>query len=160
MDLKEIINKRRAYRSLEPVEVTGAVVQQYLRDVGFARRKVLNQGTFVGREEIEERIGAVSNVTELLTGMPGVTVLDSKPGMIGSMVVVDGMLSARGCGPLRVFIDGFLVSIEDFQSFGSLVRPEDVIAIEVYRRASEIPPEYGGPESGCGVLLIWTRRGR
>jgi hypothetical protein len=36
----------------------------------------------------------------------------------------------------------------------------DVEAIEVYRRPSEIPVQYGGPTRGCGVILIWMRRGR
>jgi len=48
------------------------------------------------------------------------------------------------------------------------VRREDVIdlrtfplssleAAEVYRSAGEVPGEYGGPNAGCGVILLWSR---
>jgi hypothetical protein len=30
-------------------------------------------------------------------------------------------------------------------------------AVEVYRSPAEMPPEYNGTNSGCGVILIWTR---
>lgn len=40
------------------------------------------------------------------------------------------------------------------------VQPEDVHAIEVYRTPSEIPAQFGGAESACGVILVWTQRGR
>ena len=42
--------------------------------------------------------------------------------------------------------------------FNDIVRPEDVLAIEGYRGPSEIPEQYNGPQSGCGVLLVWTKR--
>ena len=31
-------------------------------------------------------------------------------------------------------------------------------AIEVYRSAAQVPPEYGGATGACGVILLWTRR--
>jgi hypothetical protein len=31
-------------------------------------------------------------------------------------------------------------------------------AIEIYRRSAEIPIEFGGSSSACGVLVLWTRR--
>ncbi len=45
-------------------------------------------------------------------------------------------------------------------ALSGVVRPEEVYAIEVYRTPSQIPIEYGGAESACGVLLIWTIHGR
>lgn len=35
----------------------------------------------------------------------------------------------------------------------------DLEAVEVYRSAAEVPQEYGGPNAGCGVILLWSRRG-
>jgi hypothetical protein len=32
-------------------------------------------------------------------------------------------------------------------------------AVEVYRSAAEVPVEYGGSNAGCGVILLWSRRG-
>jgi hypothetical protein len=33
-----------------------------------------------------------------------------------------------------------------------------LVAVEVYRSASEVPMEYGGPSASCGVIVMWTRR--
>jgi len=30
-------------------------------------------------------------------------------------------------------------------------------SIEIYRGGSEIPGEFGGSGSGCGVIAIWTK---
>lgn len=35
----------------------------------------------------------------------------------------------------------------------------DLEAVEVYRSAAEVPPEYGGASAACGVILLWRRRG-
>ena len=35
--------------------------------------------------------------------------------------------------------------------------PDMVEGIEVYRSAAEIPPQYNGSNSACGVVVIWTR---
>jgi hypothetical protein len=45
-------------------------------------------------------------------------------------------------------------------------RPEDLRlfdiasleAVEVYRSAAQVPPEYGGATGGCGVILLWSRQ--
>jgi hypothetical protein len=38
------------------------------------------------------------------------------------------------------------------------VGPTDIEGIEIYRRATEVPPEFGGLQARCGVILVWTRR--
>lgn len=43
---------------------------------------------------------------------------------------------------------------------GQLVNLEDVLAIEVYRSLSEAPVQFAGFDSGCGVVLIWTKASR
>ena len=72
------------------------------------------------------------------------------------------MSSLRGDCPYRVFLDGVLVVSDAFKDDANwardLVRPDDVEAIEVYSRPSEIPVQYGGAQGGCGVVLLWTKR--
>ncbi len=38
------------------------------------------------------------------------------------------------------------------------IAPASIEAIEYYAGASQTPLEYGGLESACGVIVIWTRK--
>ena len=37
------------------------------------------------------------------------------------------------------------------------LRPEQVLAVEVYRRPSHAPSQYVQQGTECGVVLVWTR---
>jgi hypothetical protein len=37
------------------------------------------------------------------------------------------------------------------------VKPIEVEDIEIYRGASEIPPEFKSMGNTCGVIVVWTR---
>ena len=144
--------------SVDPVEVTADAVERVLTNVGFYARQRVNAGYFLEREQIERKLGSAMYVTELLTGVRGIEVLDAQPGQIGSSVRFRGIMSIeRSCGPPRTLVDGMAV---EFEMLEMLVQPEEVYAIEAYRRPSEIPTEYSGANSACGLLLIWTMRGR
>lgn len=41
-----------------------------------------------------------------------------------------------------------------------MISPGDVEAIEVFAGSSQIPAEFGGSTAGCGVIALWTKRGR
>jgi hypothetical protein len=32
--------------------------------------------------------------------------------------------------------------------------------VEIYRGAAEVPGEFSGTDASCGVIVIWTKRGR
>jgi hypothetical protein len=36
----------------------------------------------------------------------------------------------------------------------------NIESIEVYRGAGEVPLEFGGPAASCGVIVLWSKRGR
>lgn len=40
----------------------------------------------------------------------------------------------------------------------NLISPADLEAVEYYAGPSQLPGEYAGTESTCGVLVLWTRR--
>ena len=42
----------------------------------------------------------------------------------------------------------------------NLVHPGEVLAVEICRGPAETPGEDIDSNSACGVILIWTRRGR
>jgi len=57
-----------------------------------------------------------------------------------------------GCYP-QYFLDGR----ESTPYFARNTPPHDIQGIEIYRGGSEIPGEFGGSGSGCGVIAIWTK---
>jgi hypothetical protein len=62
---------------------------------------------------------------------------------------------------MDVYLDGQLVQSHDHPDQArnlDQVALRDVEAVEVYRGAAEVPTEYRGSTSACGVVLLWTRR--
>ena len=142
-----------ALYELDPITITAEPAVRHLVTIGFYERQHRSAGgLFLGPDHIERRASA-RRVSDLLRGLPGVSVDQN------DNVVLRGMMSGLGsCGSPTVFLDGIVSSVgnEDLK----ILDPLDVEAIEVYRRPNEIPAQYGGPTRGCGVILIWTRRGR
>jgi hypothetical protein len=68
------------------------------------------------------------------------------------------VIRRRGCLP-RVFLDGIPVHVADTEMLDDLASPEVVEAIEFYRFAPEVPPQFQGADAACGVLVVWTRMG-
>jgi hypothetical protein len=124
-----------------------------LADTGFFQRRRIGLGEFLTREDIVER-PPTQRITDLLVGMRGVQVTRD-----GIAFRAPGESIMGGCAP-RVYLDGMLSGLAltfDFSGVNSI--PTDAIeAIEVYRGPSEIPPQYGGAQGTCGVVLLWTRR--
>ena len=141
---------------LAPLEITarsrplisGMMMQAY------HERRAKNQGFAITREQIEER--NPRRVTDLLHMVPGVRVIWR---FGGSAIEIPG--SGRRFQPgcqVKVLVDGTLfrwggTTIDD-------IPVDDVEAIEVFRNLAEIPAEMGGPDAACGVVAIWTKRGR
>jgi hypothetical protein len=126
----------------EPRRLDAALRDFYDR----ARRNAF--GTFITREDIETRHPI--RTTDLLRTIPGVQLLPARLGG-GFAVRMRG-----GCAP-GVYLDGIRVRLAGM-TIDDLVQPMDVEGIEVYRSGAEVPGEYG-IGSGCGAVLIWTRRG-
>jgi hypothetical protein len=68
-------------------------------------------------------------------------------------VFLDGMLVSQGSvmtGP----VDQGLPNRYDIDS----LRWQDVEAVEIYAGPAQVPPQYGGAHSACGIILFWTRK--
>lgn len=142
---------------LNGVEVTAAVDTTPLPPAGFSARRATNSGgSFLDEAEIARR-GAV-HVTDLLRSLPGVT-LAPVTGALGNteyVLVMRGVSTARAevC-PIQYYIDGHLAPSSE--NVDRIVSPKDLAAIEVYPGASQVPPQFKGPYSRCGVVALWTR---
>ena len=156
--------------TLDPLNVTAEAVDQFLEDVGFNHRKKDNRGYVMDREEIEKRLGSVADAAQLLSVVPGLEIVEGLSNRVGgSLIRISRVAGASlgGCdakGP-RIWVDGFLIDTQNLSlelqlyAISQVVQPEAVYAIEVYRGPSQVPIQYGGPRSMCGVILIWTWRG-
>jgi outer membrane receptor for ferrienterochelin and colicin len=56
-------------------------------------------------------------------------------------------------------MDGRVVATSTDASFDldSYITPEEITAIEIYRGPSETPAAFGGADSACGVIVVWTK---
>ena len=143
---------------LDPVVVQTANTILYLQREGFYRRQRLGFGHQVEPDWIEFRRNAARDIADLMVGIPGVRISYRGGGQFGRGVSLTGMPSLEtACSTPLFFLDGNRVLTDG--RIEEVIRPEDVHAIEIFRRPSEVPARYGGAESGCGVILIWTQRG-
>ena len=137
---------------LDPLTVTTRTAPPRIPSLernGFYERERQGIGAFLTREEIVRRNPL--NVTDIFRGVSGIRVVPAG----GTRYVITMIRSGRECVP-RMFLDNMPMSAAEMET---MLRPEHIAAIEVYRGASEIPARYGGNRSSCGVVLIWTRIG-
>lgn len=92
------------------------------------------------------------DLADVVRGHPGISISARQRG--------GGYLIAAGRGPSRcivqMYLDGMRLPVP---TKTNIVSVSDLVAVEVYRSSAEVPLEYGGPRAGCGVVLLWTRRG-
>jgi hypothetical protein len=115
------------------------------RFAAFERRRQAGIGYFLTREQIERR--APATLVDVLVMVRGVQQVCLSNDCIAKMV-----RSPPGCYP-QYFIDG----TESTSYFARNTPPHDVEGIEIYRGSSETPGEFQGSNSGCGVIVIWTK---
>ncbi len=108
----------------------------------------LGTGRFITRAEIESRNPHLT--TDLLRMVPGLRVSAQSR----SVVVTR---QGGGCVP-AIFVDGMFVNRDGRTSINDFVMPQMIEGVEIYRGPSEVPPQFQD-RSGCGAIVIWTRRG-
>lgn len=119
---------------------------------GFESRKARGFGTFITREQIEKKNPRTT--TDLFRTVSGVKLLREN----GTPTVVSTRLGTMAYCPVRYFIDGASYPLYG-QSIDTMIQVVDIGAIEVYPGGATVPPQFGGRESACGVVAIWTRQG-
>jgi hypothetical protein len=122
-----------------------------LETAGFHERVEMGFGNFITPEELRTRNPRY--FFEVFRNIPGVRV--SAAGLMGTTIEFT-VASVRGptCTP-RVFVDGIQVNVE--MGLEAVVEVDQLAGVEVYSRPSQVPLQWGGSDSTCGVLLMWTR---
>ncbi len=108
------------------------------------RKRASPGGTFLTDEQLARRV--YTDTPDIFRTIPGLVV--SADGVVS---LTRGALSMTelACIP-AVYIDD--VRIGD--STVDIVRPQEIRAIEVYKSAASVPPQYNDP---CGAIVIWTK---
>lgn len=156
--------------ALAGVEARSAARARGLDIQGFYERRARSQGLFLTDSVIQVR--RAGRVTDVLRQVEGVRVMRYDPPGQSRGMNVDveyRIASTRGStgisrsGPcyMDVYVDGQLAQSHDHPETArnlDQIALRDVQAVEVYRGAAEVPTEYRGSSSACGVVLLWTRR--
>ncbi len=119
------------------------------------RRWRTGVGTILDAKAVRER--SVLFVSDALRGINGVSV--TQIGSYGQAVMMRSPFNGAEC-LANIIVDGQLVTKNsDAQvTLDDLARREDVTAIEVYARTNLVPPEFSTLATGCGVVVMWTKR--
>jgi len=155
---------------LAPVTASASRRSRDARIVGFYRRAQDHiTGRFVTRAEIEEK--NATDFTDIFRGVAGVRI---EPGPSGYVIrspravsmgagrprsgAADGdgemgrLITGGDCPP-RYFVDGLPYSVSG--PLNAEFSPTEIEGVEIY--FGNVPPQWGGAQAMCGVILIWTR---
>ena len=140
--------------ALEPLIVTGRISRASADVAAFYDRmdrgRRFGIGTFVSRQDLEERMAL--RPTDLFRGRASVRTVRGRGGR------GDALRMAGGCAP-AVFIDGsHLNRFNPDDSLDDYVAVHSIEGIEIYRGAGATVGRFHDPR-GCGLILVWTRRG-
>ena len=129
---------------------------------GFAERRARGAGQFFTREEIVRMQARL--LTDVLRRVPGMQI-QSVNSAYGTSYAVQtgrsgGPVGTRVC-PTLFYMNGSPFPLTTDVTIDHYVAPEEVIGIEVYNGAAQIPPQFnsGMYNAHCGVVVIWTRNG-
>ncbi len=138
---------------LDPIVVTGRAhlspdIRQFYERRNRGERSGFGQ--YITAAEIDDR-GPIE-ATDLFYGVAGVRVV---PGATGSG---RSLRMTAGCVP-AVFIDGMQINrFRASESIDDYLPVFSIEGIEIYRGAGYQVGRFNDP-GGCGLVLIWTRRG-
>ena len=144
---RPVILDRTEAQALPELSVTAAAPTTNYRLVDFERRRQNGRGQFLTEDDIL-RSGAGS-------------VADAVKNMRGVVYECGG---GAGCyvrmvrAPMRCLPE-FVVDGQVMNDFGPHTPIRDIVALEVYNGPADVPGEFAGRNSGCGVLVLHTRSG-
>ena len=152
--------------TLAPVPLEGVAVEAEAGRLpamrGFEGRRATGNGHYFNRAEIARMQPRL--FTDVLRRVPGVQV-QSITGPFGPSDVIrmartTGISGARAC-PVLFYVNGTPFPVTGEISINQYIVPEDVVAVEVYSSASQVPSEFQSNllNARCGVIVIWTRVG-
>ena len=160
--LRLAVSLERRGQSLDTVVTAATTVAPGLAD--FEARRAAGQGQFMSEAEIERHQSIAA--TELIRSFLSVNVRPIVGGAHGPVYVA---MSRRGGGSglgrhgggmeceMLVIVDG--MPMQTPFDLNELPAPRELAGIELYSGDARIPLRFAGFDRGCGVILVWTKRG-
>jgi hypothetical protein len=134
---------------LDTVVATREGQTRALSRVGFYERQKASIGRFVTRAELDRYPAEATHAA--FQRIRGVSVITTRNGF--QVMGTHGPVGAGSMGcVMRMWLDGM-----PWRGDLDEIPQQSIEAIEVYPSPAEVPAQYGGTNSACGVVLIWTR---
>lgn len=126
--------------------------------VGLQDRIDRGAGYIMTRDRIDER--QPIHLGDMLRAVPGVDVTQRGSSVTGTFQVqmrnAQNMMG-QPCPP-AVWVDG--MKWRDSSSAFTAILGFELEVVEVYNGPAEVPGEFLDSDASCGVVVVWTRRGR
>ena len=140
---------------LGTVVIEGKALDRNLWQAGFYERQRLGRGVYFDPEKLDRR---ATGLGTLVAEAPAVRVFRGRAGT----AVATGPQGAVGRCALNVFLDGELVPWAAEVGLDYVIRREEVAALEIYPRPSDVPLRFAGHRlpgqlNECGAILIWSK---
>jgi hypothetical protein len=138
---------------LDTVDVVeNATPHPHLADF-LKRQRTRGSGTFLTEADIASR--RLTFTSDLFVAVQGGMTIERDT--LGNKFITmrSNTLRSDRCLP-SIFIDGMNVRGLSTQDLDGLIRPGDLMGIEIYR-AANAPVEFS-EQNGCGTILLWTKR--
>jgi hypothetical protein len=134
--------------TLEVMRVEAAQ-DKALSKVGYLERKNSGMGYYMDGDKINRASMSFSDVMRVAPGLRISPVGDGR-----SYVITDARSASNGC--VNFYVDGTLWQTLQPGDIDQYVRPDELVAIEVYHGA-QTPPQFSPPgQSGCAAIVAWT----
>lgn len=128
----------------------------------FWARRMVGIGVFVTREEINRR--HPPQTADLFQGVMGIRVITRSGNGESTRIVTGrqavsaiprGNSAASNQCSMQYYVDGIFMSPGSFSVDD--ISPMQIEAVEIFRGPSEVPARFRQRETGCGLVVIWTR---
>lgn len=136
---------------LSDIEVTADAIQRSrLRD--FYQRAETGLGRYFEPATVDSMRRRMIRASDLLRGIPGVSIRPTRYG---------NHLEFLSCGNPLYVVDGMIMP--EGLALDDLLDLEEISAVEVYIRASQVPLEFSMIQASlklrppCGAIVLWTR---
>jgi hypothetical protein len=126
-----------------------AAQDKALSDLGYLQRKQTGMGRFYDGKQINHESMSFSDVMRI---DPGLRISPTGDGR--TYVITDARNASGGC--VNVYVDGTYWEPMTPGDIDSYVRPNEMVAVEVYH-GNETPPQFTKPgQSSCATIVVWT----